>query len=187
MSCTVKVKMSLPEVHVKMYGAVNWNNLTGKPIATAENDFIVADASLSWVKRTIAQVRTIIGLGTAAFQNIAYFALASHTQSASTITPLALQTVGFANPLTFDVTTYKDWTSTITGNTVLGIANAVDGDAGMLILPVTGAGGYTVTFNAAMFTKKVGATSLDLTTGKTNIVSWRKLGTEVYYTVNQVV
>lgn len=183
----VRVTMKQPVVRVTMNGMATWNNLSGKPVPTAENDFIAADASLSWVKRTLAQVRTILGLGTAAFQNIAYFALASHNQSASTITPLALQTAVFANPLTFDVTTYKDWTSTITGDTVLGIANAVDGDAGMLILPVTGAGGYTVTFNAAMFTKKVGATSLDLTTGKTNIVSWRKLGTEVYYTVNQVV
>lgn len=187
MSCTVRVTMRQPEVRVTMYGMVNWNNLSGKPTSTAENDFIASDASLSWVKRTLAQVRTILGLGTAAFQNIAYFALASHNQSASTITPLALQTVGFANPLTFDVTTYKDWTTTITGNTVLGIANAVDGDAGMLILPVTGVGGYTVTFSVAMFTKKVGATSLDLTTGKTNVVSWRKLGAEVYYTINQVV
>lgn len=187
MADEVNVEIVEDEITVSVEGTSTWDSLTGKPTATAENDFIAADASLSWVKRTLAQVRTILGLGTAAFQNIAYFALASHNQSASTITPLALQTAVFANPLTFDVTTYKDWTCTITADTVLGIANAVDGDAGMLILPVTGAGGYTVTFNAAMFTKKVGSTSLDLTTGKENIVTWRKLGAEVYYTINQVV
>lgn len=110
MTQRVNVKMNVPQINVTMPGASTWGSLSGKPEATAENDFIVADASLSWVKRTIAQVRTIIGLGTAAFQNIAYFA-ASHTHVETDITSDPFQTPVFANPFNLDATDHKDFIS----------------------------------------------------------------------------
>ena len=37
------------------------------PTPTAESDFMVANATPGWVKKTLAQVKTILGLGTAAY------------------------------------------------------------------------------------------------------------------------
>jgi hypothetical protein len=186
MADEVNIEIVEDAINIEVEGTATWDSLAGKPTPVAQNSFIVSDAALDWVVKTLTQVQTILGLGTAAYQNIAYFALASHNQSASTITPLALQTQVFANPLNLDVVTYKDWKCAITGDAVIDLINAVDGDAGMLIFPVTGAGGYTVTFNAATFTKKIGTTSLDLTAGKENIVSWRKLGADIYYIINVI-
>jgi hypothetical protein len=186
MAGEINVEIVEDSIDVEVTGTSTWDSLAGKPTPVAQNSFIVSDAALDWVVKTLAQVRVILGLGTAAYQNIAYFALASHNQSASTITPLSLQTAVFANPLNIDTVTYKDWKCILTGDTIIDLINAVDGDAGMLIFPIAGADGYTVTFNAATFTKKIGTTSLDLTAGKENIVTWRKLGAEIYYIINSV-
>lgn len=46
----------------------DWTSAAGVPSATAESDFIVSGASpFAWLKKTLAEVKTILGLGTAAY------------------------------------------------------------------------------------------------------------------------
>ena len=48
------------------------------PDPTNENEFVAADAALTWVGRTLAQVRTILGLGSAAYTALTDYATALH-------------------------------------------------------------------------------------------------------------
>jgi len=111
--------------------------------------------------------------------------ITSHTHTASQVASVGFQAPSFANPLNLDSTTYKDFKVTITGDTTVNLNNTVDGDAGMIELIISGAGGYTVSLGT-MFTKKLGTTSIVATTGADNFISWRMVGTDIVYTINQV-
>lgn len=59
------------------------------------------------------------------------------------------QVYPFTNPLTFDCTEKKDFIcKSVSGDTVIGIVNTSDGDAGLIELIITGAGGYTITLGS---------------------------------------
>lgn len=188
MADEVNVEIVEDEITVSVEGTSTWDSLTGKPTATAENDFIVADAALAWVKKTLAQVKTILGLGTAAFQNIAYFALAIHQHAASGVLPAAFTTQAFANPLTFDLTTsgYYDFITTITGDTVVHLTNVSNGMAGMLKLIIDAVGGYAVTLDATEFVDNLNSGTIDNTANAINYISYRAYEDgKVAYTILQ--
>lgn len=55
-------------------------------LATAVNDFLVASGAGVFVKKTLAEVKTILGLGSAAYTPSTDYAAASHNHSANAIT-----------------------------------------------------------------------------------------------------
>lgn len=55
-------------------------------LATAVNDFLVASGAGAFVKKTLAEVKAILGLGSAAYTESSAYAAISHTQAFSTIT-----------------------------------------------------------------------------------------------------
>jgi hypothetical protein len=165
------------------------NRTLGLPSATAENDVIVANSSLSWVKKTLAQLKTILSLGTAAYTASTDYAAASHTHGERDITPkgFTTETGGYLGVIMIDCTTYKDHKyNSIEGDTDWQINNFTSGDAGMLVFIIDATGGYTITMNASYWTKKVGSGTVDNTATAVNVVSWRAIGTDIYYTINQV-
>jgi hypothetical protein len=105
----------------------------------------------------------------------------------------AFQTASFAATINIDCTTYKDWICTVEDECVINIINASDGDAGMLeVIVEAGSSGdsseaiLSITLGAA-FTKQMGLTELDCEVGADNIISWRKVGTDIVYTIAQIV
>lgn len=163
------------------------------PDAVAENDFIVADASLAWVKKTLAQVLTILGIPAATAIEDFIVASGAGTWAKKTVAETrAILTDGFVthsdnynSNQTVDVSGHKDHLYYyITGSMAFNLSGAVDGDAGMLIFIIDGTGGYTVTLGAA-FTVKLGSTDIVATANKKNVISWRAVGSDIYYTIIQ--
>ena len=98
---------------------------------------------------------------------------------------LPFQAVTFGNPINIDATTYKDWIcSGISGDATLNLNNTTDGDAGMIELIIS-ASGVDITLGT-MFTKRMGTTELDTSSGVDNILSWRKAGSNIIYTIAQI-
>mgnify|MGYP001472177388 CR=1 FL=1 len=95
----------------------------------------------------------------------------------------AFQSLTFANPLAIDGTTYKDFIcSSVTGNTVVNLTNVVNGDAGLIELIVDGTGGYTLTLGT-MFTKDIAGVTLSGAANADNFIGWRKIGTDIVYSI----
>ena len=146
------------------------------PASTAVSDFLIGNAT-GWLKKTLAEVKVILGLGSTAYTDTTDY------QPVQT----AFQTATYANPETLiDMSVYKDWILTITGATVINFENVSDGDAGMLSARITGAGGYVINLEAGTLTKQLGSTDIVATTGTDNVISWRKAGADIYYTIQQV-
>lgn len=141
------------------------NTTFGLPSATAENDVIVANSSLSWVKKTLAQLKTLLGIGI----------------------PFG-QFSSMDGAITLDGTVYKDYYGYVVQTAIVNLTNVSDGDAGMIILIVDAFGGYTLTMGS-MFTKQVGSTTFDdpVVASDEYTISWRKCTTNIYYTINKVV
>ena len=158
------------------------------PAPTAENDFLVASSALRWVRKTLAQVKTILGLKSAAYTETTAYATASHTHTQSQVTSVAFQETTFANPLILDASTYKDFTATVTGDTVIALLSYSAGDRGMIQLNIGGAGGHTITFDSA-FNHKLGTTALTGNVlGETYYISWRAHSAfGIVYTIDKVV
>lgn len=57
-------------------------------LATAINDFLVSSGPGQFVKKTLAEIKTILGLGSAAYTNSTDYAAASHTQAIPSVTGL---------------------------------------------------------------------------------------------------
>jgi hypothetical protein len=96
---------------------------------------------------------------------------------------LAFQTPAFANPLDLDATLYKNFKPGIaTGNSVINVLNASDGDVGMIELIIDGTGGYTITMGN-MFTKRIGSAEIDTAAGADNFIVWRKILDDYVYEV----
>ena len=173
---------------------VNMEAAAISPAPTAENDFLIGSSALAWVRKTLAQVKTILGLKSAAYTESTDYAAVSHTHSQGQVTALPFQTVDFAKPLTLDGTTNKDFICTLTGDTTVNLNNVIEGDAGMIKLIVDNTGGYTVTLGN-MFVEQLGETDLVLTANTINYISYRGYGTQeiesvevpaIVYTINQV-
>jgi hypothetical protein len=98
----------------------------------------------------------------------------------------AFKILTFSNPLNIDAGSRKDFIcSAVSADTVINLNNTSDGDAGLIELIITGAGGYTITFGS-MFTKNVGGGAIDATSGKDNFIGYRKIGTDIVYSISQV-
>jgi hypothetical protein len=107
--------------------------------------------------------------------------------SASNVKALPFQVITFADPLAIDATIYKDWICLeVSANTTVNLTGVIDGDAGQIELIMDSVGGFTVTMGT-MFTKQLGATNLDTAAGADNIISWRMCGTDIIYTIGQIV
>jgi hypothetical protein len=113
----------------------------------------------------------------------------------------------FANPLVLDGSTYKDFRcETITGDTTINLTGVIDGDSGMIEIIIenetdymTDEDGVIITDEdgeeivvtnsvhmGTMFTKQLGPVDIDMTANADNIISWRKVGTDIVYTVSQI-
>ena len=158
------------------------------PSPEAENDFLVASSAIRWVKKTLAQVKSILGLGSAAYTDTTAYATAVHTHTQSQVTSVAFQETAFANPLIFDALTYKDFTATVIWDTQIVLFNYSSGDVGMIQINIGGAGGHTITFDSA-FNHKLGTTDLTSNVlGEIYYISWRAhSGTGIVYTIDKVV
>lgn len=111
---------------------------------------------------------------------------AAHTHPATAVTADAFQTPVFANPLALDASSHKDFKpGLVTGATTVNLTGAVDGDAGMIELIMNNVGGYAVTLGT-MFTKNISGTTIDTAANKDNIISWRKIATDIIYSISQV-
>jgi hypothetical protein len=96
---------------------------------------------------------------------------------------LAFQTPVFANPLDLDAVKYKNFKPGIaTGNSIINVLNASDGDVGMIELIIDGTGGYTITMGN-MFTKRIGSAEIDTSAGADNFIVWRKILDDYVYEV----
>lgn len=92
----------------------------------------------------------------------------------------------YANPLTLDASTNKDFIcASVTGNTTVNLTNASNGDAGLIELIIDIVGGYTVALGT-MFTKDISGVAIDTTASVDNFISWRKVGTDIVYSIAQV-
>jgi hypothetical protein len=95
--------------------------------------------------------------------------------------------VEFADPIDLDATIDKDFIcGLITANTTINLNNTVDGDAGMIKVVIDETGGYSIALGT-MFTEKLGDTDLVTDAGTKNYISWRMAGTDIVYTIAQVV
>ncbi|MBU1777969.1 MAG: hypothetical protein KJ899_15190 [Gammaproteobacteria bacterium] len=166
MADSINVTFSSDTIDVTMTGGVAWDAVTGKPTATAENDFIVADDSLDWVKKTSAQVKAIV-LPDDSFQQEIIDILGSTTVDIS-------------------VTTYKNWEVAFidmsSGDYTVNLNNTSNGDAGMLVLTTTGTPD-SITLGS-MFTTQLGTDTIDTNSGSVNVISWVKGLNNIYYTIN---
>lgn len=77
---TITVEMPAEEtITVEMTSAATWDGISGKPTAAQENSFIVSGASpFAWLVKTLAQVKTLLGLGSAAYTESTAYADSVH-------------------------------------------------------------------------------------------------------------
>jgi hypothetical protein len=80
MAENIEVNIVEETINVEVSGGSTWDSLTGKPAAVAQNSFIVSNSSpFAWIVKTLAQVKAILGLGSAAYVDTGTFAAAVHT------------------------------------------------------------------------------------------------------------
>jgi hypothetical protein len=94
----IRVNIVQRTIRVNIQGGTDWNGISGKPpefpaaphthteyieksLATSENDFLVASGIGAWVKKTLAEVKLILGLGSAAYTESSIYAAAYHSHT----------------------------------------------------------------------------------------------------------
>ena len=120
------------------------------PAPTAENNFLVGSSSLNWVRKTLTQVKTILGLGSAAYTDSTDYATAGHTHAAPA---------------------YEFQTTTVSGNTELTLSGIVAGNAGMLVVNIDSGGPYNITLSN-VFNHKLNDETVDNTANGVTYISW---------------
>ena len=177
----INIEISTQTIKCEITGITGTTSLP----TPSENNSVIVSFGESWIAKTIAQFKDILGLGTAAYTASTDYATAAHLHT-GVYAPVDsdFQSVAFANPLVCDATTYKDFKATITGDTVINLTNTSPGNAGMLRLLIDTTGGYTVT-PGTMFTEKLGDTSISTTADTINYISYRNDGIGIVYTINQ--
>jgi len=109
----------------------------------------------------------------------------SHTQSITTITSVAAQTVAFANPIELNASTSKDFKlDPITSGTTINLTGATDGDGGFIEF-IVGSSGHTITLGT-MFTKNSGGGAIDTTINADNLIVWMRVGSDIIYSISQI-
>ena len=156
----ISVPITEESITVTISDGATWDGISGKPSAAVENSLMVSDAASGWSSKTLAEVKTILGLD------------------------LPVQTAQFAIPLAIDVTTYKDWKCTnVSGDTTLNITGESEGNAGMIELYNSASGVVTM---GAMFTKNAGSGVLSSAVSGDNVIGWYKTGNDIIYSVSQI-
>jgi hypothetical protein len=89
----------------------------------------------------------------------------------------------FANPLSLNISIYKNHKCVITGSTEVTLTGLVNGDSGAIVLKIDNVGEYSVTLNSNVFTLMYGSTPIDTTATTSNLISWTYDGSDVHYTV----
>jgi len=80
MADTIDVTIVEETIAVEMTDGATWNGISGKPTAAQESSFIVSGASpFAWLVKTLTQVKTILGLGSAAYTDSTDYAVSDHT------------------------------------------------------------------------------------------------------------
>ena len=178
-------------------------------IKSAKNNLVKIFSSPTWVQLSINELKVLLGLKSAAYTESSSYADSAHThddryyteseitnllsgksntahtRTQEQVTPLTFHVATFENPLNLDGTTNKDFICTIEGSTTVNLTNVVDGDAGMIKLIIDNVGGYTVTLGT-MFTEKITTDSIVTTANIKNYISYRKVGTDIVYTIAKV-
>ncbi|MDF2592918.1 MAG: hypothetical protein K0S75_2384, partial [Clostridia bacterium] len=85
-----------------------------KSLATAANDFLVASGAGAFVKKTLAEVKTILGLGTAAYTNSTAYATAEQGTKADNAATQASVDAHLAEFATVKAKTYTNYNMTVT-------------------------------------------------------------------------
>jgi hypothetical protein len=95
-----------------------------------------------------------------------------------------MQDVGSKNgTYQINVGGYNDTIVTADGNLILQMTGHAAGMSGVIILKITGAGGYTISLDPTYFTTELsGSDDIDTVTGKKNFISYYYDGTFLYYT-----
>jgi hypothetical protein len=105
----INVEIKEEVINVEMTGGAIWDGVSGKPAPVAENTFMVANVALAWVVKTLAQVKTILGLGSAAYTDSGDYAAAAHDHVAADITDIG------------SIATYDFWSGSEAEYTALGV------------------------------------------------------------------
>lgn len=105
----IVVKASNPSIVIRISGVPT---VPGNPIPTADNDFIIGNSLGIWLKKTLAQVKTILGLGSAAYTASGDYAAANHNHVVADITDF---------PSLGSISSYDIWIGTEAAYTALGV------------------------------------------------------------------
>lgn len=87
MADDIDITITEEAITATLTGGDTWDGISGKPTPVAENSFMVSSSALAWVVKTLAQVKTILGLGSIATYNIwtgtqvAYDALGTYSDT----------------------------------------------------------------------------------------------------------
>jgi hypothetical protein len=110
MADDINVTIAEEIIAVTMTGGDTWDGISGKPAAVAESSFIVSGPTpFSWLRKTLAQVKTILGLGSAAYTESTVYASASHNHVVGDITDIG------------SIANYDFWSGTEAEYTALGV------------------------------------------------------------------
>mgnify|MGYP001558527176 CR=1 FL=1 len=217
MADNINIVITEDAVNVTVTGGATWDSLTGKPAAVAESSFMVSGPTpFAWLVKTLAQVKTILGLtdyvahslATAANDFIvssgagvfvkktfaevrlmleSYFSLIGHTHVETSVVPAGFYTIVHASPISIDLALSRDFkVEYITGTTTINLTGINDGRAGVIVLVVDGTGGYTISPGTG-FSFALNATALSGVANKKNVISYICYGnSDVFYSINVV-
>jgi len=176
-TCFIKTKSNFDE----LYAVKN-------PAGEAENDFVVAGPdSFAWVRKTLAQVKTILGLPSVVADNDfqvgssgAWVKKTLAETKAILNIEQAFQVGEYSPTINVDVATYRDWRYTLLGNADIDLVNSADGMAGCIEVFIDETGGYTVNLGI-IFAVNLNEGTIDATANKKNFIFWFNDGVSIKY------
>lgn len=203
----ISVNIVQRKIFLQLKGGVSWIGIINKPLTfppanhdhnleyftkQETTDYIalglagLVDVAPEWLN-TLAELSSAIN-NDPDFYNSVIALLAGkapleHTQSQTTITADPFQTPVFANPLTLDATSHKDFKpGLINGATTINLENSSNGDSGVIEIFLDGVGGYAIALGA-MFTVNVTGNAINTEANKRNFLFWFNDGANINYSI----